>query len=284
MGSLQFILLFLLSVILSGCGRKASAPMPTVHLAAAASLEPVLTRLAPRVADELHCRLLIDAAASGTLSRQILQGSPADLFISANKHWMDELAKQNRIVPDTRIDLLSNTLVVIARTDLADPPQTFEKLTEPRLRPLAMGDPAYVPAGQYAKQALQHANIWPTVKDHATAAPNVQAALAYVAQGQCPVGIVYASDAVGVKNVRVLFEVPRKLYPTIVYPAAVIANSTHATEARAVLQWLGGSEAQAAFREAGFIVNASPASHPATTRANRSISAGGDAGRTDGAP
>jgi molybdate transport system substrate-binding protein len=262
MKRLRFISVLLISLLSSGgCGRSGSAH--TVHLAAAASLEPVLTRLRPHINQELQCDLLIDAAASGTLSRQILQGSPADLFISANTHWMDELAKEHRIVPETRINLLSNKLVVVARSDLGDPPETLAQLTEPRLRPLAMGDPAYVPAGQYAKEAMQHANLWKEIKDHATAASDVQAALAYVAHGQCPVGIVYASDTVGVKGVHILFEVPQKLYPTIVYPAAVIAGSASATEARAVLQWLGGSEARAAFREAGFIVEQPPAAKAA---------------------
>jgi molybdate transport system substrate-binding protein len=254
----RFILLISLAALLpGGCGRGAS--MPTVHVAAAASLEPVLTRLAPRVADELHCRLLIDAAASGTLSRQILQGSPADLFISANTRWMDELARQHRILPDTRVDLLGNRLVVVARADLVDPPNKLEELDDARFAPLAMGDPAYVPAGQYAVEALERANLWAAIKEHATAAPNVQAALAYVVHGQCPVGIVYASDAVGVKEVRVLFEVPRELSPTIVYPAAVIAGSASATQAQAVLQWLGGPQARAAFEEAGFVVKADSA-------------------------
>jgi molybdate transport system substrate-binding protein len=253
-----FILMIWLGALLGGgCGRGASTP--TVHVAAAASLEPVLRHLAPRMAEELHCRLLVDAAASGTLSRQILQGSPADLFISANTRWMDELARQHRILPDTRVDLLGNRLVVVARADLANPPRKLDELNEARFAPLAMGDPAYVPAGQYALEALRRANLWGALKEHATAAPNVQAALAYVVHGQCPVGIVYASDAVGVNDVRVLFEVPRELYPTIVYPAAVIAGSASATQARGVLQWLDGPHARAAFEKAGFVVKADSA-------------------------
>ncbi len=248
---------------IGGCQKNE----PTLHLAAAASLEPVLRQLTPQIERQLHCRLMIDVAASGILSRQILQGSPADLFISANARWMDELARQGRLLPGTRIDLLGNRLVVVARPELPDPPRNLQQLRQPRLWPIALGDPAYVPAGQYAKAALQSARLWPTLQDQSTAAPNVQAALAYVLQGQCPVGLVYASDVTGVPEARILFEVPQALYPPIVYPAAVIRDAAAARQARAVVDWLQRPEAQAAFRKAGFLPPPAPSdggSKPAT--------------------
>lgn len=242
-------LLLLACLLLPGGCQRAQ---PAVRIAAAASLEPVLTQLAPRIQYDLHIRILIDAAASGTLARQIIAGAPADLFISANKQWMDELQKRGRILPQSRIDLLSNRLVVVARANLPNPPASLNDIAQSRFAPLALGDPAYVPAGQYAKHALQSAHLWTWAKDHSISAPNVQAALAYVQRGECPTGIVYASDVVADPSVHVLFDVPPSLYPPIVYPAAVIAQAPAAADAQRLLNYLTGPKAQAAFQNAGF--------------------------------
>ena len=166
-------------------------------------------------------------AASSTLARQIAQGAPADLYLSANVAWMDELEGRGAIEPDTRVDLLGNTLVLIAperRPIEIEIAPGFPLAGALGDRRLAMGDPAHVPAGIYAKAALTKLGVWPEVSARVAYLGDVRGALAMVDRGEAAAGIVYASDVRGAARVQVVGRFPANSHPAIVYPLAVVAG------------------------------------------------------------
>lgn len=160
-------------------------------------------------------------AASSALARQIEAGAPAQVFISADLEWMDYLEKKNLLRPGARRELVGNHLVWIVPAGRPAPPQPLQGLG-PRDR-LALADPQHVPAGKYAKAALEKMGLWPQVSARIAAAPNVRAALSLVARGEAPLGIVYATDALAEPKVALAGSIDPSLHPPIVYPAALLS-------------------------------------------------------------
>ena len=194
------------------------------------------------------------ALASSTLARQIGQGAPADLFLSADRAWMDDLEKRGLLRPGTRADLLGNRLVVIVpaaspRTTLAPPAVDWREARGVDGR-LAVAEVDGVPAGRYARQSLQALGLWTAVQDRLAPGDSVRAALAFVARGEAPLGIVYATDAKAEPAVRVVFDLPPRTHAAIVYPIAETAGS--APGSADLLAFLRGPEARAIFAAAGF--------------------------------
>ena len=192
-------------------------------------------------------------AASSTLAKQIARGAPADLYISANVAWMDYLADRGAIDPASRVDLLGNRLVLVASPmspvsgDLAKLPEALGE------RRLAIGDPAHVPAGIYAKQALQALGLWEKVADRAAFAADVRAALALVGRGEAAAGIVYATDARISDRVKRVATLPADSHPPIHYPLARVDGAA-GPEVRRLYDFFRSNEAQAIFRDHGFTV------------------------------
>ncbi|MGB8843297.1 MAG: molybdate ABC transporter substrate-binding protein [Aliidongia sp.] len=234
--------------------RSARAEPPGVLVFAAASLKNALDDAA---AGYPAARVTVSYAASGALARQIEAGAPAALFISADEDWMDELAAKGLIDAASRIDLLGNTLVLIAPSSR---PVRFEFGHDRDLAALlgdgrlAIGDPQSVPAGHYAENALNALGLWPGVAAHLARAESVRAALALVDRGEAPLGIVYRTDAVADSAVRIVAEFPDGSHTPIRYPAALIAPV--AAPARDFLAWLGSPAAAPFFARQGFIVPA----------------------------
>jgi len=225
---------------------------------AAASLKNAMDEVARKWADKTGDRLAVSLAGSSILARQIQQGAPVDVFISANSAWMDVLEKAGEIKPGSRFDLLKNSLVLIApRRDAAPAPVVIKpgfdlaaRLGDGRL---AMALVRAVPAGIYGKAALQKLGLWAAVAPRVAQLDNVRAALALVAAGEAPFGIVYATDAAADKRVRVVGTFPEDSHVPIIYPvAAVRGRNTPLTEA--FLRFLKGASARAAFRRQGFVV------------------------------
>ena len=193
-------------------------------------------------------------AASSALAKQIEQGAPADIFISADEDWMNYLADKKLIKPDTRFVLLGNTLVLIAPKDskiltkIAQGFQLAELLGDGYL---AMANTDSVPAGKYGKAALTKLGVWDAVKDKVAQADNVRAALKLVSTGEAPLGIVYGTDAKSDPNVKVIDIFPEGTHPPIIYPAAIVASSTNA-DAPALLAYLKSAAAQSIFKDQGF--------------------------------
>jgi len=197
---------------------------------------------------------VISYAASSTLAKQIEEGAPADIFISADQDWMNYLAEKKLIDVATRIDLLGNDLVLIApkdstaSIDIAPPFDLAKLLGDGKL---AMANTDSVPAGKYGKAALTKLGIWDSVKGKIAQADNVRAALQFVARGEAPLGIVYGTDAKADANVKVLGVFPEDSHPPIVYPVAVLAKATN-PDARAFEAFLKGSAARSVFEAQGF--------------------------------
>lgn len=201
-------------------------------------------------------KIVFSFASSSTLARQIEQGAPANIYISANQTWMDYLAKGELIDRTSRINIVANTLVLIAPIDSRLQQVTFtDKFWQQQLAKerLAVGDPAHVPAGIYAKQALENMGQWNVVKDRLARGNNVRAALALVERNEAPLGIVYASDVVSAqKGVKIIAQFPQTTYTPITYPAVLISeNVNHAS--RELLHYLTTQKAQVIFQQYGFV-------------------------------
>ncbi len=227
-----------------------------VTVFAAASLKTALDRIAATWSTETGNTVSASYAGTPQLAKQIEAGAPADLFLSASKSWMDELSDKGLIVPDTRRDLLGNTLVLVASGKDAAPVKFENGVDLAGLLgdgKLAMAMVDSVPAGQYGKEALTSLGIWDAVAPKVAQSENVRAALALVAAGEAPYGIVYASDAVAEPGVTVVGTFPEDSHKPIVYPAALTASGTK-PEAAAFLDYLSSDAAMSVFEGEGFIV------------------------------
>ncbi|MBN9061368.1 MAG: molybdate ABC transporter substrate-binding protein [Rhizobiales bacterium 65-9] len=204
----------------------------------------------------------ISYAASNTLAKQIEHGAPADLFISADLDWMNFLAGKNLIKPDTRVNLLANRIVLVAPKDstasVAIAPG-FDLAKALAGGKLAMGNVDAVPAGKYGKAALEKLGAWNGVKDSIAQAESVRAALLLVSRGEAPLGVVYQTDAAADPNVKIVGAFPEDTHPPIIYPVAVMKDSTNA-DAAAFLSYLRGPAARTAFEKQGFTVLVKPSS------------------------
>jgi molybdate transport system substrate-binding protein len=222
---------------------------------AAASLTDALQEIGTAFGREHGKRVVLSFAASMTLARQIELSAGADLFIAADTESMDYLEQRNRIAKPTRQDLLGNRLVLIApagsTVTLAIAPQM--KLAEAlRGGRLAMANIESVPAGRYGRAALMALGAWTEVADRLAQGEDVRTALSYVARGEAPLGIVYATDARVEPRVRIVATFPENTHPPIVYPAALTPEAS--PDAAQFLAYLRGPQARAVFESAGFTV------------------------------
>ena len=231
---------------------------PTIF--AAASLKDALDNINAARAKGGGRSAAISYAGSSVLAKQIEQGAPADIFISADLDWMDYLAERNLIKPEARVNLLGNTLVLIAPKD--SPAETTIEPGFPLASllgdgKLAMANTDSVPAGKYGKAALTTLGVWETVKDKIAQAENVRAALALVSSGEAPLGIVYGSDAKSDAKVRVIGTFPADSHPEIIYPAAVLADAKN-PDAEGFFGYLKTPVARDLFEAQGFVVLSRP--------------------------
>ncbi|APZ52020.1 molybdate ABC transporter substrate-binding protein [Salipiger abyssi] len=233
-----------------------AAQADDVTVFAAASMKNAMDEVAECYGEETGNNAVVSLAGSSSLARQIQAGAPADVFISANVGWMDTLEEEGLIDAESRTDLLGNAIVLIAHDAGATPVEIApdlplaDMLGEDRL---AMALVDAVPAGIYGKAALESLELWDSVAPKVAQADNVRAALALVATGEAPMGIVYATDAAAEPDVTVLGTFPEDSHPPIVYPAAVLAESDNPVAAE-FLDYLQGPVARAAFERQGFTV------------------------------
>lgn len=230
------------------------APQKPPLVLAAASLQESMNAAADAWAARGHPRPVISFAASSALARQVAAGAPADLFVSADEEWMDDLQKRGLLVPGTRADLVGNRLVLVApltdRRMVHLGPRTplVAMLGDGRL---AMADPGSVPAGRYGKAALEKLGVWSAVAPRVVRAENVRAALALVERGAVRYGIVYATDAQASTKVRVAGVFPANSHPPIRYPVARLKAST-SPDAESFRRFLLSREGKAIFARFGF--------------------------------
>lgn len=244
--------------LLCFCALLPAAPLAPraaaaeLHVSAAASLTDALKEIAPAYEKATGHRLVLNLGASSTLARQIQEGAPADLFLSADEKKMDALEKQGLLLAGTRRSVLSNTLVVVVPVD------SSLRITGPRdlasVQSLALAEPRTVPAGIYAREYLQKKGIWDRIAGRLVPTENVRAALAAVESGNVDAGIVYRTDAGISKGVRIAYEVPKAEAPDISYPFAVLAGSGRKEAACRLLDYLVSPPALAVFRRYGFLL------------------------------
>jgi molybdate transport system substrate-binding protein len=241
-------------------GAVVCASAESITVFAAASTAESMQAVAKAYEEAHHVGVVCSFASSATLAKQIEQGAPADLFLSADQQWMDHLAARQAIVPASRGDLLANALVLISS---ASKPVavTVEKgfpIADAFTGRLAIGDPASVPAGIYAKEAFTALGWWPALEGRLAPAADVRAALKLVELGECDLGVVYATDARASATVAMVATVPAGLHAPIRYPVALTA--TAAPAAGAFLLYLREPAAQAVFIRAGFTIPDAPPS------------------------
>jgi molybdate transport system substrate-binding protein len=223
-----------------------------ITVAAAVSLTDALNAAAEEYGQGAAGKVYFNFAASNVLARQIVNGAPVDLFISADDEQMEVVGKAGLLAEDTRLDLLVNQLAVIVPDDR---PRTFtgiRDLLDPALKRIALGDPAAVPAGVYAKQYLEQEGIWTAIEPRVVPAVSVRAALSAVESGAADAAIVYRTDAITAKRARAAWLVPVDRGPRIIYPAAVIRRSTVQRDAKAFLAFLRSDAGSRIFTRFGF--------------------------------
>lgn len=253
-------LLQILACLLAlACFGQANAAEPApLTVFAAASLKESLDEAASAYEKATGQPVRVSYAASSALARQIEQGAPADVFLSADLDWMDYLEKRKLLDTKSRRNLLGNTLVLVAPTQGDTAPLALRKGVDllPRLGQqgrLALALTNSVPAGKYAKAAFESLGVWTALQPRVAEAESVRAALMLVARGEAPLGVVYGSDAKAEPKVRVVATFPADSHPPVIYPVARIASSRH-PQATAFTRWLDTPAAAEIFRRHGFKV------------------------------
>ncbi len=225
-----------------------------IHVSAAASLTDVLREIGGRYQKESGDTVLFNFGASNLLARQIIEGAPADLFISADETKMDQLQQRGFIVTKSRRTILSNTLVIVVPSDSRLKINSPRDLADPAIRNVAVPEPQIVPAGMYAKEYLRKLKVWDRITGKIIPTDNVRGALAAIESGNVEAGIVYKTDALISRSVRIAYEVPRAEGPKISYPVAVVADSKEKAAAQRFLDYLHGAFALETFKKFGFLL------------------------------
>ena len=243
----------LLAVWLAFVTPAQNAPArPTITVSAAVSLTEALTAAAKAYEGARGGPVRFNFAASNVLARQIVNGAPVDLFISADAAQMDLVEKADLVRGGSRVDLLTNRLAVVVANDRPRTLASIAELASPTFRRIAIGDPAAVPAGVYAKQYLEGEGLWSKVASRIVPTGSVRAALAAVESGAADAAIVYRTDARVSTRASIAFLVPADRGPKIVYPAAIVRTAAQPEEARRFLDFLRSVPGVNVFEQFGF--------------------------------
>ena len=250
--------------LLAACVPHGAVAQQSVTVFAAASLKNALDDVDAAFAQTTGTNVTASYEASSSLARQIEAGAPADVFISADLRWMDYVAERKLIRPDSRTNLLGNRLVLIAPKDakldnvVIGPGFDIARLTGDGR--IAVADVKAVPAGLYAKAALEKLGAWGAAEPKLAQAENVRATLAFVARGETPLGIVYATDAQIEPKVKIVGSFPDGSYPPVTYPVAAIADAKNKEAATRYIAFLHSTAAKAIFEKYGFSYLVKPTS------------------------
>ncbi len=244
---------------LVGCGGEKQAPPAAqaqpveINVSAAVSLKDALAEIQKNYqAKNPNVKLAYNLGASGALQKQIEQGAPADIFISAAPKQMNELEEKNLVNKATRKNLVENKLVVVVPKESKLNITKYEDLTQDGVKKLALGETATVPAGQYAQQVLQKLGLWDAIKDRVVFTKDVRTVLAYTETGNVEAGIVYKTDAISSDKVKVAAVAPEGSHQPIVYPVAVTTGTKQQKAAEAFVEYLFSAESKTVFEKHGF--------------------------------
>lgn len=241
-----------IAAVAAGAFARPLRAQDVVTVSAAVSLTQAMEAAARAYEDSGGGAVRLNFAASNVLSRQIARGAPVDLFVSADEAQMALAAQAGAIEPATRVALLGNRLAVVTRPGTA-PPADVRALLAPAVRRIAIGDPAGVPAGVYAREYLRRVGLWDALQPRVVPVTSVRAALAAVENGSADAAFVYETDAAAARGARAAFVVSGAEAPRIVYPAAVVRTAPNRPGAERLLAWLRGPAASAIFARFGFL-------------------------------
>ncbi|MGB7379888.1 MAG: molybdate ABC transporter substrate-binding protein [Rivularia sp. (in: cyanobacteria)] len=252
----SWILVLFLTVV--GC-NQISSTTPTnqiLTVSAAASMQDAMKEIKEAYQEEhLNTEITYNFASSGTLTQQIKQGAPVDVFISANEKFIDELDKKNLLLPETRKNLLKNDVVLIVpKKDIITNISNFQEITNSNIKRFSIGEPESVPAGQYAREVLTNLKIYEQVKPKTVFAKDVRQVLSYVELGNVDAGIVYATDAKISNKVKVVATAAYNTHKPIIYPVAAIKRSKNPEAAKEFINFLFSNAAKDNFEKYGFEV------------------------------
>jgi molybdate transport system substrate-binding protein len=243
-------------VLAAGCGTVSHNEPPAqgpLRVAAAISLTDVLNEAGGRWAAAGNPQIEFNFAASNVLARQILEGAPVDVFISADEAQMDRVVSDGGADATSRVTLFTNQLVIVLPAGHALPGTPPESLADNAVKRVALGDPQGVPAGVYAKTWLEKIGLWRRVEPKIVPSASVRAALVAVEAANADAGIVYRTDANGDGKVSIAYEVPIADAPAIVYPGAVLKHAPHPDAARKFIAFLQSAASRQAFAASGFL-------------------------------
>jgi molybdate transport system substrate-binding protein len=234
----------------------ANAALPAAELTvhAAASLTDALKQIGDAYDKQGRDKLQFNFGASNMLARQIEEGAPADVFLSADEAKMDGLEKKGLLLAGTRRSVLSNSLVIVVAANMSAPPKSAADLAKPECKMIALAETKSVPAGIYAREYLEKIGLWSAVSEKVVPTENVRAALAAVESGNVDAGIVYKTDALISKKVKVAVEISGAEAPKISYPVAVVKSSKEPESAKRFVEYLASPAAGQVFEKFGFIV------------------------------
>ena len=256
------ISILLITVFVVGCGGGVKQEQPQtaaqpveLNISAAVSLKDALADIQKNYqAKNPNVKLVYNLGASGTLQKQIEQGAPADIFMSAAPTQMNELDAKNLVNKATRKNLVENKLVMIVPQNSALGLTKYEDLAKSEVVKFSIGEPSVVPAGQYAQQVLQKIGIWEKVKDKAVLAKDVRTVLTYVETGNVEAGIVYKTDAASSTKVKEVATAPEGSHQPIVYPMAILRDTKQQRAAEDLLAYLTAPESKVIFEKYGFVM------------------------------
>ncbi len=237
----------LYAMVLAACApAEPSGPV----ILAASSMQEGLGAAAQRWAGKGHQRPVLSFASSSAVARQVSEGAPADLVVTSDDRWIDWLARQD-VLSGEPVPLVANALVVVAPAGAEAGKSLSEFASDPGAGRLAVGEPDSVPAGEFARAALQAMGLWDALSSRLAPGENVRASLALVERGEAALGIVYASDAAASDAVEVVERIDPGTHPAIVYYVAVVAGARH-PDTRALVEFLTSPEGRAILMEEGF--------------------------------
>ncbi|GEN53084.1 molybdate ABC transporter substrate-binding protein [Halobacillus faecis] len=251
MRKLTWIWSMMILLILCSCTSPSDSNDTNIRIAAAASLKDVLEELTPHFEEKYNIEVETIYGGSGKLARQIEQGAPVDVFLSADLRWIELLKEQDLVEKDTYIEFATNRIVLIG-DESKSRLDTIQELELTESEQLAVGNPESVPAGTYTKQTLERIQLWRKLKDQMVFGSDVRQVLAYVESGQVDYGFVYASDALISDQVTTLTQVDPTFHDSIVYPGIVLSKSRTKDQGQKFLTFLTSDHATEKYKAYGF--------------------------------
>lgn len=239
------------SLILSGCGNKKENENKEITVSIAASLQKPMDKIKDEFQKESGIKVNYNSGGSGTLKKQISEGANVDIFFSANTKYANELVDEGLVKEDETYNFLSNSLVLIGNKDNEKKIDNLDELKNVKGK-IGVGEVSTVPAGQYTKQTLDNLKLWDSLKGKFIYAKSVTNVVNYVESGDVDYGFVYKTDAMSLKDSKIVYEIPNDYHKMIEYSLCLLKDSKNLDESKKFIDFLKGDKAKEIFKEYGF--------------------------------